>query len=158
MKARLILVSLGLFALAIFSLGLNLKAQERTKNPTQEKDDIITSEQQLARLFADFQDHLLRLKQKLARGSAEEKKSSQRRGVPGETPTARFAAMQNTTPSRGIFQSCDIPREDHTIGIVCHESCAPAHSALQLTDMDVCIGHKYAFFRDCCWETHAGSS
>ena len=69
MKARLILVALGVAMLTMFSLGI--EAQERA---AQEKDDIITSEQQLARQFADFQDALLKLKQRLARGNADERK------------------------------------------------------------------------------------
>lgn len=73
MKPRLILVSLGLAVLAIVSLGI--EAQEQPKGPA--KDDVITSEQQLARLFGDFQDALLKLKQRLARGTPEERKRAE---------------------------------------------------------------------------------
>ena len=60
MKARLILVAFSLGLLTIISFGS--QAQERAI--TQEKDDVIASEQELARRFADFQDALLRLKQR----------------------------------------------------------------------------------------------
>lgn len=73
MKARFILVMLGIAALAVLSIGL--QAQE--KGAVQDKDDLITSEQQLARKFAEFQDALLRLKQRLARGTPEEKKRAE---------------------------------------------------------------------------------
>jgi hypothetical protein len=73
MKPRFILVMLGIAALAVLSLGL----QAQDKGGTQTKDDIITSEQQLARQFAEFQDALLRLKQRLARGTPEEKKRAE---------------------------------------------------------------------------------
>ncbi len=73
MKPRFILVMLGIAALAVLSIGL--QAQE--KGAVQDKDDIITSEQQLARQFAEFQDALLRLKQRLARGTPEEKKRAE---------------------------------------------------------------------------------
>ena len=75
MKQRLILIAFGFAALTILSIGLS--AQERVKNEPASPDEIITSEQQLARQFADFQDMLLRLKQKLARGNAEEKKRAE---------------------------------------------------------------------------------
>ena len=76
MKARMILVSLGLVTLTILSFGL--QAQEGTKGtPQASKDDILTNEQQLARQFADFQDLLLRLKQKMARGTPEERKRAE---------------------------------------------------------------------------------
>jgi hypothetical protein len=71
MKSRLILVSLGLAALAILSLGL--QAQEQPKTGTQDRDEIITSEQQLMRQFAGFQEALLKLKHRLARGDAKER-------------------------------------------------------------------------------------
>ena len=78
MRARLILVSLGLAVLTILSFGLQAQP---SKGSTQDgKDDIITNEQQLARQFADFQDALLRLKQRLARGTPEEKKRSEMLG------------------------------------------------------------------------------
>jgi hypothetical protein len=73
MKARFILVVFGLAALAVLSIGL--QAQEKGVVP--DKDDLITSEQQLARQFAEFQDALLRLKQRLARGTPEEKKRAE---------------------------------------------------------------------------------
>jgi hypothetical protein len=73
MKARFILVMLGMAALAVLSIGL--QAQEKGVVP--DKDDLITSEQQLARQFAEFQDALLRLKQRLARGTPEEKKRAE---------------------------------------------------------------------------------
>lgn len=72
-RARIILAMLGMAVLAVLSLGL--QAQE--KGVVQEKDDLITSEQQLARQFAEFQDALLRLKQRLARGTPEEKKRAE---------------------------------------------------------------------------------
>jgi hypothetical protein len=71
MKPRLILVSLGLAALAILSLGL--QAQEQPRTGTQGKDEIITSEQQLMRQFADFQEALLKLKHRLSRGDAKDR-------------------------------------------------------------------------------------
>ena len=73
MKARLILVAFGVAMLTIISFGL--QAQERSA--AQEKDDIITSEQQLARQFADFQDALLKLKQRLARGTPEDRRRAE---------------------------------------------------------------------------------
>ncbi len=75
MKPRLILVSLGLAMLAMLSLGL--QAQEQPKASTQEKDDIITSEQVLQAQFASFTDALLKLKQRLARGTPEERKRAE---------------------------------------------------------------------------------
>jgi hypothetical protein len=75
MKPRLILVSLGLTALALLSLGL--QAQEQPNSLTKDKDEIITSEKQLLRMFGDFQDALLRLKQRLARGNAEERQRAE---------------------------------------------------------------------------------
>ena len=77
MKPRLILVSLGLAALTI--LSFSLQAQEQPKaSPNQEtRDEIITSQQQLAQQWAAFQDALLRLKQRLARGTPEEKKRAE---------------------------------------------------------------------------------
>jgi hypothetical protein len=71
MKPRLILVSLGLAAVAILSLGL--QAQEQPKSAAQGKDEIITSEQQLLRQFTDFQEALLKLKHRLARGDAKDR-------------------------------------------------------------------------------------
>jgi len=72
MKARLILLTLGLAALTILSFGI--QAQERASTAqAQEKDDLITSERELARKFADFQDALLKLKQRLARGEAPDR-------------------------------------------------------------------------------------
>src|SRR6266542_3829613 len=73
LKARLTLVAFGLTVLALISFGL--QAQER--GAIQDKDDIITSEQQLARQFADFQDALLKLKQRLARGTPEDRKRAE---------------------------------------------------------------------------------
>lgn len=70
MKARLILVSLGLVALTLLSFGL--QAQERSTTQG-DKDKIIESEQQRARQFAEFQNALLTLKQRLARGTPEER-------------------------------------------------------------------------------------
>ena len=67
MKARLILVSLGLAVVAMLSLGI--QAQEQTKN---DKDDLIAREQRLANLFADFQNQLFRLQTRLAKGTPEE--------------------------------------------------------------------------------------
>ena len=52
MKARLTLLTFGLALVAMVSLGL--QAQER--GAVQEKDDIITSEQQLEKQFAEFQE------------------------------------------------------------------------------------------------------
>jgi hypothetical protein len=75
MRARLILVGLGLVALTILSLGL--QAQPPAGSGQDGKDDIITNEQQLARQFAEFQDALLRLKQRLARGTPEERKRAE---------------------------------------------------------------------------------
>ena len=57
LRARLILASLGLAFLAIISLGVN--AQDTKTTPQGNKDDIITSEQQLARQFGEFVDALL---------------------------------------------------------------------------------------------------
>ncbi len=74
MKPRLILVSLGLALLSLYAIGTSAQEQAKT---AQEKDDIITSEQQLLRQFADFQDLLLRLKLKLARGTPEERRRSE---------------------------------------------------------------------------------
>jgi hypothetical protein len=73
MKPRFILVMLGIAALAVLSLG----SQAQEKGGGQSKDDIITSDQQLARQFAEFQDALLRLKQRLSRGTPEEKKRAE---------------------------------------------------------------------------------
>jgi hypothetical protein len=75
MRARLILVGLGLVALTILSLGLH--AQPPAGQSQDSKDDILTNEQQLARQFAEFQDMLLRLKQRLARGTPEERKRAE---------------------------------------------------------------------------------
>jgi hypothetical protein len=75
MRARLILVALGLVALTIVSLGL--QAQPPAGSSQDSKDDIVTNEQQLARQFAEFQDMLLRLKQRLARGTPEERKRAE---------------------------------------------------------------------------------
>lgn len=75
MKPRLILVSLGLVALAIFSLGS--QAQDQPKPAIQEKDDIILSEQVLQAQFAAFTDSLFKLKSRLARGTAEERKRAE---------------------------------------------------------------------------------
>ncbi len=72
MKARLILVSLGLAVIALLSLGI--QAQEQTKN---DKDDLTSSQQQLANLFADFQNSLFKLQTKLARGTPEERKRAE---------------------------------------------------------------------------------
>jgi len=72
LRARLILASLGLAFLAIISLGVN--AQDAKTTPQGNKDDIITAEQQLARQFGDFVDSLIRLKQRLQRGTPEEQK------------------------------------------------------------------------------------
>lgn len=73
MKSRFILVMLGMAALAVLSLGL--QAQEKVQTP--DKEELFNSEQQLARQFAEFQDALLRLKQRLARGTPEEKKRAE---------------------------------------------------------------------------------
>jgi hypothetical protein len=70
MKPRLILVAFGLVALTM--LSFSLQAQDQPKS-AQGKDEIITSEQQLLRMFGDFQDALLRLKLRLAKGNAEER-------------------------------------------------------------------------------------
>jgi hypothetical protein len=79
MKPRLTLVALGLIALAMISLGL--QAQDQPKATTQEKDEITTSEQQLMRQFGEFQDSLLKLKQRLARGTPEERKRAEALGA-----------------------------------------------------------------------------
>ena len=73
MKARLILLGLGLCLATIVSFELS--GQER--GAIQAKDDIITNEQQLERQFAEFQDALLKLKQRLARGTPEERKRAE---------------------------------------------------------------------------------
>lgn len=73
MKVRIILVAFSLALLTMLSFGI--QAQERAA--TQQKDDIISSEQELARRFADFQDALLKLKQRLARGDAQERKRAE---------------------------------------------------------------------------------
>jgi len=77
MKSRLILALMGMAALAFVSFTLQAQDQAKKAPSPVEKDDLITDEQQLARQFADFQDKLLRLKQKLARGSFEEKKKAE---------------------------------------------------------------------------------
>ena len=74
MKPRLILVSLGLAMLSFIAIGISAQEQAKT---AQDKDDIVTSEQQLLRQFSDFQDLLLRLKQKLARGTPEERRRAE---------------------------------------------------------------------------------
>ena len=73
MKVRIILVAFSLALLTMLSFGI--QAQERAA--TQQKDDIIASEQELARRFADFQDALLKLKQRLARGDVQERKRAE---------------------------------------------------------------------------------
>jgi hypothetical protein len=73
MKARLTLLAFGLALLTMISFGV--QAQERAA--AQKNDDIIASEQDLARRFADFQDALLKLKQRLARGTPEERKRAE---------------------------------------------------------------------------------
>jgi hypothetical protein len=78
MKPRLTLVALGLAALAIISLGLQAQDQPKT---TTEKDEILTSEQQLLRQFGEFQDSLLKLKQRMARGTPEERTRAAELGV-----------------------------------------------------------------------------
>jgi len=78
MRPRLILVSLGLAALTIVSFGLQAQDEPKTSGSTQSvRDDLTNSQQQLARQFADFQDALLRLKQRLARGTPEEKRRAE---------------------------------------------------------------------------------
>lgn len=76
MKARLLLASMGFMAITLFAL-----AQQSTNPPKgntgPDTGEIITSEQQLARMFSDFQDALLRLKQRLARGTPEEKRRAE---------------------------------------------------------------------------------
>ncbi|MBM3993661.1 MAG: hypothetical protein FJ303_05850 [Planctomycetes bacterium] len=70
MKPRLILVSLGLAMLTVFSFSL--QANDRPKTAVQD-DEIITSEQQLRRQFDDFTAALLQLQLRLSRGTAEER-------------------------------------------------------------------------------------
>lgn len=69
MKARIILLTIGMAMVALVSFSL--QAQEKTN--AQQKDDIIASEQQLARQFADFQDALLKLQQRMSRGDAKDR-------------------------------------------------------------------------------------
>jgi hypothetical protein len=73
MKPRLTLVVLGLAFCVLVALGL--KAQE----PAQpQRDDIVTSEQQLKAQFAKFTESLLKLQQKLARGTPEERRRAEK--------------------------------------------------------------------------------
>src|SRR5260221_12375918 len=78
MKPRLTLVALGLIALAMMSLGL--QAQDPPKATTQEKDEILTSEQRLMVQFGEFQTSLLKLKLQLARGTPEDRKRAEALG------------------------------------------------------------------------------
>lgn len=75
MKARLLLASIGFMSIALFALAQQTTTQPKTGAP--DTGEIITSEQQLARMFSEFQDALLRLKQRLARGTPEEKRRAE---------------------------------------------------------------------------------
>ncbi|HMF18304.1 MAG TPA: hypothetical protein VKE98_13920, partial [Gemmataceae bacterium] len=69
MKVRILLVILGMTALAVPTL---LAWQpEATKKPGQLKDDIRLREQILARQFGEFEQSLLKLIQRLERSSKE---------------------------------------------------------------------------------------
>ena len=75
MKPRLTLALLALFALAIVLLGRQVHGQPKVVDP--DKDEIITSEQVLKHQFAKFQEELLKLKQRMARGTADERKRAE---------------------------------------------------------------------------------
>src|SRR5262249_1592190 len=75
MKPRLILVSLGLAMIGLISLGL--QAQESSTPGQGGKDEIILSEEQLRAQFTAFTEALLKLQQKMARGTPEERKRAE---------------------------------------------------------------------------------
>ncbi|MSU76989.1 MAG: hypothetical protein EXS16_02725 [Gemmataceae bacterium] len=77
MKARLLLASIGFMAITLFALAQQSTTQPNKGNTGPDTGKIITTEQQLARGFADFQDALLRLKQRLSRGTPEEKRRAE---------------------------------------------------------------------------------
>lgn len=75
MRSRLILASLGLAVLAFGAIAL--RAQEPAPAPkgqeaAQVREDIAAAEQQIARQFAEFEQLLLRLKQRLERSPKKE--------------------------------------------------------------------------------------
>lgn len=77
MRSRLILAGLGLAVLAFGAIAL--RAQESTppkgQDSSQVREDIAASEQQIARQFAEFEQLLLRLKQRLERSNRKEDKA-----------------------------------------------------------------------------------
>jgi hypothetical protein len=76
LKARLILMSLCLAALAI--VGLGLQAQDQPAKTAQfNKEDFIAKQQELASEFRTFKESVFKLKQKLARGTPEEKRRAE---------------------------------------------------------------------------------
>jgi hypothetical protein len=74
MKPRHILLSLCLAFTVLVSLGL--KAQEQA-TPAQDQDKIILNEQQLKLQFQAFTEALLKLQQKLARGTPQERQRAE---------------------------------------------------------------------------------
>src|ERR1043165_6626439 len=74
MKPRLTLVALGLAALVLATLGL--QAQDSRKSPPNPKD-LTESQQQLQRKFSEFQDKLIILKDRLSKGTVEERRRAE---------------------------------------------------------------------------------
>ncbi len=72
MKSRLLLASIGLAVLTFFSLALTAGENGKKDDPARSRDDIATVEQQLSRKFADFEQSLLKLKQRMERSAKRE--------------------------------------------------------------------------------------
>lgn len=94
MKPRLILASLGLILLGMVMV-LNAGEQSKQAAPNADKEELAIKEMQLARQFEEFQLLLLKLKQRMDRGTADEQNRT-RRSAASSTRSRRAASRSSS--------------------------------------------------------------